>query len=178
MRLKNYTMLVFLSVFVFLAGCRSTTIAPTSIDYSGGKCASGYYWSNKTGCEPQSKHTIAPVDRCTSGYYWSNGDGRCLSKIRSHSSAERFCADIVKKYNKGHACLAIYTTNEMVEQSLLCHRNWRKTKAEYEELISITLSMHDGGVEGMSVKEQFKSCVFQKKKEQGDSDFLRYLDKY
>jgi hypothetical protein len=38
--------------------------------------------------------------------------------------------------------------------------------------------MHDGGVEGMSVKEQFKSCVFQKKEEQGDSDFLRYLDRY
>ena len=170
MTFKGIVYLVFLSVFVYLAGCRSTTIAPTSIDYSGGKCASGYYWSNKTGCEPQSKHTIAPVDRCTSGYYWSNGGGGCVSKARSHSSAERFCANIVKEYNKGHACLATYTTNEMVEQSLLCHRNWLKTKADYEELIGY-------GAAFMTVKQQFESCVSQKKREQGDSDFLKHLER-
>ena len=98
MRLKNYTMLVLLSAFVFLAGCRSTTIAPTSIDYSDGKCASGYFWSNGGGgCVPKTRyydiiHSMNPMssvvkegDGCTSGYYWSNGGGGCVSKTRSHS---------------------------------------------------------------------------------------------
>jgi len=165
---KGIVYLVFLSVFVFLAGCRSTTIAPTSIDYSGGKCASGYYWSNKTGCEPQSKHTIAPVDRCASGYYWSNGGGGCVSKTRSYSSAERFCADIVKKYNKGHACGAFYDA--------ACMRNWSYKEAKYEKLIRGPSTWLN--VASWSVKKQFESCVGQKNREQGDSDFLKYLDRY
>jgi hypothetical protein len=89
-------------------------------------------------------------------------------------SAERFCADIVKKYNRGQpACNSesADTMEEVIRISSYCGQVWDQTKAGYEELIGY-------GAAFMTVKRQFESCVFNKKQEQDDSSFLKYLDRY
>jgi len=89
--------------------------------------------------------------------------------VASAESAESFCAGIVKTYNKS---LTDYCDDtDLTNHFSRCIRFYVDMKGRYEDLIGY-------GAEDMTVKRQFESCVSQKKREQGDSDFLKYLDRY